>query len=124
MDDYNIDAVFERSTTQRVWTVNFNHELNGIELLNLRSELGDCGESCVVSVEFTNFREGDHTGYDYQVVGNPYPSGNVRMEVFTTDPELEGLVMTLSPWVVTILTLGVAIGSTRFWDPLKEVLAR
>ena len=124
VDDYNINAVFERSTTQRVWTVNFDHELDGVELLNLRSELGDCGDSCQVSVAFTNFREGEHTGYDYQAVGNPFPQGKVRMEVFTTDPELEGLVMTLSPWIVSVLTLGVAVGSTRFWDPLRGVLSR
>lgn len=122
VEDYKINAVFTRANGERVWTVNFNHELDGVELLNLRSELGDCEGACLVSISFSDFREGEHTGFDYQNDGTPFNIGKARMEVFTTDPELEGLVMTLSPWIVSILTLGVAVGSTRFWDPLRGVL--
>lgn len=123
-DDQQTNAIYERTTTALHWRMGFNHELNGIELLTLRSELGDCGDSCVVSVVFSDIREGDHEGYDYQDQTEPFKGGKHRVETFTTDAEIEGLIMTLSPWVVSILTFGVAIGSTRFWNPLVGVLSR
>ncbi len=123
-DDQQTNAIHERTPTALHWRIGFNHEMDGIELLTLRSELGKCGTSCVVSVVFSDIREGTHNGYDYQVETQPFKAGVHKVETFTTDPEIEGLIMTLSPWVVSILTFGVAIGSTRFWNPLVGVLSR
>ena len=123
-DDQQTNAIYERTPTALHWRIGFDHKIDGIELLKLRSELGECGDSCVVSVVFTDIREGTHSGFDYQDSERPFQAGSHKVETFTTDPEIEGLVMTLSPWLVTILTLAVAIGSTRFWNPLVGVLSR
>ena len=118
-DDRKHDATFEKDSTHVYWTINFNHELNGIELMNLRNEWGKCEPDCVVTLEFTDIREGTHSGYDYQTGHNPFIAGKIHISTHTTDPELEGLVMTISPYIITLLNLFVAIGSTRLWQPLK-----
>ena len=123
VDDVKSNAVFEKTPTRLYWRLGFTHELNGIEHLNLKDELSKCGEACVVSLVFTDIREGDHAGYDYQNEQQPFKAGKYSITSFTTDAETEGLIMTLSPWIVTVLTLAVAVGSTRFWNPLVGVLS-
>jgi len=123
VDDYNTNAVFEQASNRLYWRLGLTHELNGIEHLNLKDELSNCGESCVVSLVFTDIREGTHSGIDYQVQEQPFKAGRYSITSFTTDAETEGLIMTLSPWIVSVLTFAVAIGSTRFWNPLVGVLS-
>ena len=118
-DDRKHDATYFKDATHVYWTVNFKHELNGIELMNLKNEWSKCAPDCVVTLEFTDIREGTHSGYDYQVEGSPFISGKVHISTLTTDPELEGFVMTISPYLITLLNLFIAIGSTRLWQPLK-----
>ena len=80
--DINIDAVDPVHVNW--WTVNFDHN-------SMASNCYPVGTgrlaTCQVSVAFTNFREGEHTATT-MTMGNPFPQGKVRMEVFTTDPEL------------------------------------
>jgi len=44
----------------------------------------------------------------------------LKIETFTTDAATEGLIMTVSPYLLTFLSLLIALGSTRYWDPLKR----
>ena len=100
------------------WLITFNHRLNGIEHLRLRSEVGNCDPFCDVRVNLFNITEGEVPGYDY--ANEPINSGKLKIETFTTDAATEGLIMTVSPYLLTFLSLLIALGSTRYWDPLKR----
>ena len=52
----------------------------------------------------------------------PINSGKLKIETFTTDAATEGLIMTVSPYLLTFLSLLIALGSTRYWDPFEEVV--
>jgi hypothetical protein len=123
VNDFNSNAVFTKSSTMLYWRFGLSHDLNGIEHLNLKDELSKCAESCVVSLVFTDIREGTHDGADLQTEQAPFKVGKYAITSYTTDAATEGLIMTLSPWIITILTLAVAIGSTRLWNPLVGVLS-
>ena len=96
-------------------SIDFIHEFDGIELLKLRSELGDC-EVCNVTLVFSDYTP----VVDSQFQPSQFFQGGYhRIDTRTTDADTEGLIMSASPWIVTVLTLTVAIGSTRFFNPLK-----
>jgi hypothetical protein len=118
VNDKSINAYYEESNGNDHLTMVFTHQLDGLELMKIRSEWGDCEPYCVVILNFWDITEGTHTGNDYQNGQNPFPTGKVKMKAWTTDAELEGLIMTLSPWLVSVLTLIMAMGSTRYWNPL------
>lgn len=97
-------------------SIDFTHEFDGIELMNLRSEIDECGSTCNVTLTFSDITTINYVQYTSSAYY--FTDGFIRIETFTTDADTEGLIMALSPWIVTILTLGVAIGSTRLFNPL------
>jgi hypothetical protein len=123
VDDAKSNAVFEKTPTRLYWRLGLTHELNGIEHLNLKDELSKCGEACVVSLVFTDIREGDHAGYDYQNEQQPFKAGKYSITSFTTDAETEGPDYDPLALDCHRSHLAVAIGSTRFWNPLVGVLS-
>jgi len=116
MDNYEFRNLRYNIAQNRVYnSIDFIHEWDGIELLELRSEIGECEPNCNVTLTFSDYQ---------QIISNPYqPAGFFqtgwhRIDTKTTDADTEGLIMAVSPWVVTGATLLVAIGSTRIFNPL------
>jgi len=116
MDDYEFRNLRYNIAQTRVYnSIDFIHEWDGIELLKLRSEIGDCEPNCNVTLTFTDYQP--IISNQYQPAGF-FTTGVHKIETRTTDADTEGLIMAVSPWVVTGATLLVAIGSTRIFNPL------
>ena len=117
VDDYEYQGTRRSVTTNRYHgSIDFTHEFDGIEVMNLRAELDDCGTNCNVTLTFSDITTINYVQYTSSA--NYFTDGFIRIETFTTDADTEGFIMAASPWAVTVLTLGVAIGSTRLFNPL------
>ena len=120
MDDYVFNNHRFNIPNTRVYnSIDFIHEWDGIELLKLRSEIGECEPACNVTLTFSDYTP--IIDSLYQPSGF-FQTGVHKIETRTTDADTEGLIMSVSPWVVTVLTLGVAIGSTRLFNPLSSFI--
>lgn len=117
VDDYEFRNTRLNAANNRAYnSIDFIHEFDGIEVLKLRSEVGECEPNCNVTITFSDYTElQNHQQFD---PAGWFQTGWHRIDTKTTDADTEGLIMTVSPYVVSILTLGLAIGSTRFFNPL------
>ena len=115
------DYVFtgtRRSATTNYYhaSVDFTHEFDGIELMNLRKEIDDCVSNCNITLTFSDITVINYESFT--AAANSFGDGFIRMETKTVDPDTEGLIMTVSPYVVALLTFTLALGSTRLFNPL------
>jgi hypothetical protein len=97
--------------------ISFNHRMDGLELMKVRDAIGDCDPNCDIQLNVFDITKGTITGYDYS--SQPFNQGKMKIQTFTTDAEMEGLIMTISPYLITLITLLIAVGSTQWWQPLK-----
>tara|TARA_B100000925_G_scaffold201084_1_gene152418 strand:- start:1460 stop:2347 length:888 start_codon:yes stop_codon:yes gene_type:complete len=116
-DDYNFRGTRRSATTNYYHaSVDFTHEFDGIELMKLRSEIDNCGSNCNITLTFSDITI--INSVQFTALSNSFGDGFIRMETKTVDPDTEGLIMTVSPYVVAILTFTLALGSTRLFNPL------
>ena len=116
-DDYIFTGTRRSATTNYYHaSVDFTHEFDGIELMNLRKEIDDCGSNCNITLTFSDITVINYESFTASA--NSFGDGFIRMETSTVDPDTEGLIMTVSPYVVALLTFTLAIGSTRLFNPL------
>lgn len=115
-DDSN-DLQYKLTNSHDYWNISFSHRIDGIELMKIRDEIGDCDPNCDIRLNFFDISKGEISGYDY--TSQPFQQGQMRIDTFTTDADTEGLIMTLSPYIITVLTLFIAVGSTELWEPLR-----
>lgn len=117
INDYDFKGSRRSATTNYYHaSVDFTHNFDGIELMNLRSEIDDCGSNCNITLTFSDITVVNYV--QYTAASNSFGDGFIRIETFTVDPDTEGLIMTVSPYVVALLTFVLALGSTRLFNPL------
>ena len=84
--------------------------------MKLRTEIDDCTPNCNITLTFNDITVINYV--QYTAASNSFGDGFIRMETKTVDPDTEGLIMTVSPYVVSLLTFTLALGSTRLFNPL------
>ena len=116
-DDYQFKGSRRSATTNQYHaSVDFTHDFDGIELMKLRAEIDDCSPSCNITLTFDDITVINYV--QFTAASNSFGDGFIRMETKTVDPDTEGLIMTVSPYVVSLLTFTLALGSTRLFNPL------
>lgn len=116
-DDYQFKGSRRSATTNQYHaSVDFTHEFDGIELMKLRAEIDDCSPNCNITLTFDDITVINYV--QFTAASNSFGDGFIRMETKTVDPDTEGLIMTVSPYVVSLLTFTLALGSTRLFNPL------
>jgi len=90
-------------------------ELNGLEATNFKTALDACAPSCNVTIMLEDVeKQGTGTSFNNGPWSNAF---KIKVQVYTTDIELHGLLWTSSAWVLGIFFALLALGSTTFWNP-------
>lgn len=97
-----------------------NHTLNVVEYNDLTNSINECENQCEYVMHFDNVEHGDST-VDY--TSFLFEQGNMmRVDTYSLD-DLDGsLVMTVTPWVLTLIFSLVALASTSWWNPVFKAV--
>jgi hypothetical protein len=97
-----------------------NYSLNVVEYNDLTNGITECENQCQYTLHFDNVEHGD-SSVDY--TSFLFEAGvNVRVDTYSLD-DLDGsLVMTVTPWALTIIFSLVALASTSWWNPVFKAV--
>jgi len=89
--------------------------LNGLEATTLQTALEPCAPSCNVTITLDDVMQ---EGSGLSVIHGPWDNAfKIKVQVYTTQIQLHGLIWTLSAWVLAGFFALLALGSTNFWNP-------
>jgi len=97
-----------------------NYSLNVVDYNDLTNAITECENQCQYTLHFDNVDHGD-SSVDY--TSFLFENGvNVRVDTYSLD-DLDGsLVMTVTPWALTIIFSLVALASTSWWNPVFKAV--
>jgi hypothetical protein len=98
-----------------------NETIDIVELNDIREEYDKCEPDCLITLNFHNISKGSTSGFDYS---KPFDlvTGKMKVETFTLQAADGELVLTVTPWVITVAMLAISLASTDYWNPLGERL--
>lgn len=118
-DDISIPGYKEYGSNIRFHML-LNHSLNVVEYNELTKGINNCENQCEYTLHFDNVAHGD-SSVDY--TSFLFETGMyVRVDTYSLD-DLDGsLVMTVTPWALTIIFSLVALASTSWWNPVFKAV--
>jgi len=96
-------------------------DLSGFETLELSQFNGDNWNETNISIELDNFERDD--GLDFADTGLPFAGTDFfffGMEYKSVDPQEVGFFIKTGTLLLSVVTAGIALASTPYWDPFKN----
>jgi len=96
-------------------------DLSGFETLALSQFNGGDWSNTSISIELDNFERDD--GLDFADTGLPFAGTeffNFGMEYKSVNPEEVGFFIKTGTLILGVVTAGIALASTPYWDPFKN----
>jgi hypothetical protein len=96
-------------------------DLSGFETLALSQFNGNQWNETSISIEFDNFERDD--GLDFANTGLPFAGDgyfNFGMEYKSVNPQEVGFFIKTGTLLLSVVTAGIALASTPYWDPFKN----
>ncbi len=111
------------SNVRPFWKI--DHQIKPIDYNNIQRQMAKCEDSCIFQLLFSDVQEGsisssesDFSKAPWMVTGN-HKTVSYGLSEFTAD-----LVLTVTPYILGIIFLIVALASTPFWNPVMGSMTK
>ena len=114
-------SVTINSVTQDRYWLNGSHDLDAVDEFKYRESALKCHPNCYVVMNISGHTSDVVNAQNHPPFDNDF---KMNLQTYTTDIDTSSVVLTLMPYLLGIINLGIALAATPFWDPIVKKAAK